>query len=189
MLKKLLCLSLFAFNFVFADRNNYSVNVYELTTSGSEEIFSIIKGWKIDKSEDALLNFLDGKFLIDKSDDVLTQEKVKQYQKDQKIRFVTCLTQPQTKGAKYYGFTFINGMELSCDAKQYPVYAYASNTFIQNQSDDSKNFLEGFPNLAPRWTSGVNYVFFQFSNKGVIDSISTYDYDYLQNSIGGGGPT
>lgn len=108
MFQKLLCVSLFAFNFVFADRNNYSVNVYELTTRDSEEIFSIIKGWKINESEGALLNFLDGKFLIDKSELVLTQEQVKQYQKNQKIRFVTCLTQPLTDGANSYGFTFID---------------------------------------------------------------------------------
>lgn len=184
MFKKFLFFLLLGLNLVFAARDGYNVNVYELISNdGNKTVndilnnweknsdltlltFKIIKDWKIEQSKWALFNFLQDKYLIGADNEYIELESVV---KNGRIRFVEIGGYVDTEYAEQNGFTY-EGMQFYSRAELVPIPALSSQfskiwALINN--------LRGLNKKNQTWTSGTNGVTFKFTQDGTISGIKT----------------
>jgi hypothetical protein len=188
MFKKILFFLLLGLNLVFAARDGYNVNVYELISNdGNKTVkdildnweknpdlklltFKIIKDWKIEESKWALFKFLQDKYLIGADNEYIQLESVV---KNGRIRFVEIGGYVDTEYAEQNGFTY-EGMQFYLKAELVPIPA------LWNQFFDIWhliNNLRGLNKKNQKWTSGTDRVTFKFTQDGTISGIKTSNID------------
>lgn len=181
-----------AFNsfFFFIEANEYELNLY--TYDYQTQTYTKIENPIIPtESKEGLLNFLKEKQLINIETPSLTAEEVLNLLKEKKIFFVTCFKDPDPTDYKY---VFYIGMELYGRRINYPISAYEPPLNPQTSQDPIiRAITKGSTNIIPQKqaTSDDDFVFFdtRIKSNGKISHITFGPENYLQNSIGGGGPT
>lgn len=184
MFKKILFFLLLGSNLVFAARDGYNVNVYQLISNdGTKTVnqilanwqnnpdlklltFKIIKNWTIKEDKIELFKFLEDKYLIGADNESIELERVVT---NGRIRFVEIGAYIDTKYALENGYTY-KGMQFYLMAELVPIPALSSQFF------DIWALISNLRNLNKknqRWTSGTNAVTFKFNTDGRIASIKT----------------